>query len=329
MPIPQPSSETGTASAFAELRERCASTMAVYLDGGGETALHAGYEVGREALERGLGVLDLYAITHQALLELLERDGGISGARVVGEAGPFLLECASPFEMAHRGAHESNSALRQIVEAREEENRRFALELHDQAGQMLAAVHLALDEVAAHVHPQGRKPLETVRGHLRTVELQLRRISHEMRPPMLDDLGLGPALRFLGEGLGQRSDLIVRVRGSLESRLPASVEIALYRVAQEALNNVVRHARATNVLLRIGHVDGRATLSVRDDGLGFEPHPMPGGGPRHGLGLRGARERVAALGGELEVRSEPGRGTEIRVTVPCGEVEHGSHPAGR
>jgi len=329
MSIPPPVSEIQPPEARQEFRERCATALAVYLAGGGETALHAGYELGREALARGLGVLDVFAITHQVLLELHERKGGRLGVRATREAGPFLLECASPFEMAHRGAHESNSALRQIVEAREEENRRLAIELHDQASQMLAAVHLALDDVAAHVETDGRGPLETVRRHLRTVEHQLRRISHEMRPPMLDDLGLVPALRFLGEGFTQRSGLIVRVRGTLNARLPAAVEIALYRAAQEALTNVVRHARATSATLRIERMAGFATLSIRDDGAGFDPHRQATGGANHGLGLRGVRERIAALGGELEIRSKHGQGTEFLVEVPFAEVAHGAHSAGR
>lgn len=329
MPLPQPMPEILPPEARQELRERCASALAVYLAGGGESALHAGYELGREALERGLGVLDLHAITHQVLLGVLERDWGAVGVRAVEEAGPFLLECASPFEMAHRSAHESNTALRQIVEAREEENRRLALELHDQASQMLAVVHLALDDVAAHVASDGREPLETVRRHLRTVEHQLRRISHEMRPPMLDDLGLVPALRFLGDGVAQRSGLAVRVQGTLTARPPAVVEIALYRAAQEALNNVVRHARATSATVSVEQVRGRAILSVRDDGAGFDPRPDAADGSNHGLGLRGVRERIASIGGELEIRSERGRGTEFRVAVPFTEVRHVAHSAGR
>jgi signal transduction histidine kinase len=161
------------------------------------------------------------------------------------------------------------------------------------------------------------------------VEQQLRRISHEMRPPMLDDLGLVPALRFLGDGFTQRSGQIVRVQGTLSARPPAVVEIALYRAAQEALNNVVRHARATSATLRIERVHGRATLSVQDDGVGFDPHPDAAGGARHGLGLRGVRERLTALGGELEIRSEHGRGTDFRVAVPFEEGAHAAHSAGR
>jgi signal transduction histidine kinase len=311
------------------LRERCVAALREYLDGGGETALHAGYEVGREALERGLGVLDLSAITYEALLDVLERDEWNAVVRTLNEAGPFLLECASPFEMAHRGAHDSNAALRRIVQVREEENRRLALELHDQASQMLAAVHLALDGVGAHLAPGGQDHLDTVRRHLRSVESQLRRISHEMRPPILDDLGLEPALRYLCDGFTQRSGVVVHVQAALGDRPPAAIEIALYRVAQEALNNVVRHARATVATLRVEQHGECVRLSVRDDGVGFDPHSKAAGGTHPGLGLRGVRERVAALGGELEIRSEPGQGTELRVSVPYVEVEHGAHSAGR
>ena len=310
------------------LRRQCAAALEDYLHGGGERALHTGYELGREALALGVGLLELSTITHQALLDVSVRDSDVRGARVLAAAGPFLLECLSPFEMAHRGAHESNAALRRIVQAREEENRRLALELHDQASQMVAAVHFALEGLAGHVAPAGRTTLEKVREHLRTLDQQLRRISHEMRPALLDDLGLVPALHFLGEGFAQRSGLVVSVQGSLEERPPAAVEMALYRAAQEALNNVVRHAQASQVTLRIERRDEIVALSVSDDGIGFSAPQPAREAPSYGLGLRGVRERLAALGGELEIRSEAGRGADVRVAVPFAGVEHGAHSAG-
>jgi signal transduction histidine kinase len=311
------------------LLERVSAALRDYLGGGGEAALHAGYETGREALELGLGVLEVSAMTHEALLDLAMHEEAARVVRALAGAGPFALECLSPFEMAHRGARESNVALRRIVQAREDENRRLALELHDQASQMVAVVHLALDRVTGHLAPEGRAHLESVRQHLRTLEQQLRRITHEMRPAMLDDLGLMAALRFLGEGVGQRSGLMVRVTGSLDERPPAAVEIALYRVAQEALNNVVRHAQASRVTLHIERREECAMLTVRDDGAGFDPGAAVGNATHQGLGLRGVRERVAALGGVLRIHSAPGRGTEVCVVVPFVGVTDGAHTAGR
>jgi signal transduction histidine kinase len=122
---------------------------------------------------------------------------------------------------------------------------------------------------------------------------------------------------------------MVRVTGSLDERPPAAVEIALYRVAQEALNNVVRHAQASRVTLHIERREECAMLTVRDDGAGFDPGAAVGNATHQGLGLRGVRERVAALGGVLRIHSAPGRGTEVCVVVPFVGVTDGAHTAGR
>jgi two-component system sensor histidine kinase UhpB len=304
--------------------EQCLQALRGHLRGGGEAALHAAYELGREALQSGLGVLDLTAMLQRAV-----EQAGDNGRRTHpgGEIGPFLLECYSPYEMAHRGAREANAALRRINETREEEIKRLAHELHDEAGQMLAAVYLALDAVAGDVAPTACERFETVRTRLRDVEVQLRRISHEMRPLMLDDLGLVPALRFLGEGIARRSGLRVQVEGSSEERLPAAVETALYRAAQEALTNVVRHAGASCVTLRVERGVGRVVLIIIDDGIGFDARTLGGSG-RVGLGIAGIRARVAPLGGTLEIRSTPRTGTELVIPIPILSPDYATHPVG-
>jgi signal transduction histidine kinase len=305
---------------------RCVQVLRDYLAGGGEAALHAAYELGREALDDGLGVLDMTSMLQRALTQVSDPLGG--GTRNHDEVAPFLLECYSPYEMALRGVREANAALRRINEAREEEIKRLAHELHDEAGQMLAVVYLALDAVAGDVPPEARERFELVRTRLRDVEVQLRRISHEMRPLMLDDLGLVPALRFLGEGIAKRGGLEVHIEGSNAPRLPAAVETALYRVAQEALTNVVRHARATRATVRLERHEGQVALSITDDGVGFETGTLAGPRGRTGLGIVGIRTRVAPLGGILELRSVPSGGTELLIRVPQLGLEYASHPAG-
>jgi signal transduction histidine kinase len=205
--------------------------------------------------------------------------------------------------------------------------KRLAHELHDQAGQMLAAVYLALDAVAEDPALERHQGLATVRAHLREVETQMRRISHEMRPTMLDDLGLIPTLRFLAEGIEQRAGLRVQVESATSQRLPASIETALYRVAQEALTNAARHARASKATVRIAMDGHRVVLQVTDDGVGIAS-PQGGQGATSGLGLLGIRERVAPLGGTLEIHSTPEAGTELRIMVPVTSEEHAAHPAG-
>jgi two-component system sensor histidine kinase UhpB len=306
--------------------EQCLRALRAYLAGGGEAALHAAYEVGREALENGLGVLDLTGVLQRALIR--NADGDHALARQVEEVEPFVFECYSPYEMAHRGMREANSALRRINERREEEIKRLAHELHDEAGQMLAAVYLALDAVAGDVAPEGHGRFQTVRARLRDVEVQLRRISHEMRPLMLDDLGLVPALRFLGEGVAKRSGLAVRVEASADERMHPAVETALYRCAQEALTNVVRHARAARVTLRLERRADRVAMIVSDDGVGFDPRTLHDRGGHTGLGIIGIRERVESLAGTVEIRSDAATGTDLTIDIPLRSPVHAAHPVG-
>jgi signal transduction histidine kinase len=312
-----------------QLAGRCESSLRDYLGGGGEPALHAAYQMARNALERGMGVLDLTALVYGALARVAS-EPGVSTATPAEFARlePFLLECYSPFEMAHRGASEANAALRGVNDTLEQEIARLAHELHDEAGQMLAAVHLALEDAAAHVAPAGHERMELVRVRLREVETQLRRISHELRPSMLDDLGLLPALRFLGDGVAARTGVRVRVEGAVEERLPPAVETALYRAAQEALTNISRHARASHVAVAVERRPGEIVLRVADDGVGFDVRAAGRAGSPRGMGLSGIRGRVAPLGGTLEIRSAPGTGTEIGVSIPVGDHAHAAYPAG-
>jgi signal transduction histidine kinase len=305
------------------LSDRISGSLNSHLDGGGEAALHAAYELGREALGYGVGILAHAAMLHRALLEAI-RERPEEAQELLEKAGPFLIEAFSPFEMAQRAVRDTNAVLRRLDRAREEEVKRLAHELHDEAGQMLAVVHLDLDRVASELAPSLRDRLEPVRARLRDVELQLRRISHEMRPTVLDDLGLLPALRFLGEGVARRDGITVRVEDDLDRRLPPEVETVLYRAAQEALTNVTRHAKATRVTVRLDQEEGYVILRVSDDGVGFDPGRAGDGA---GLGITGIRERLASIGGTLEIHSSPGKGTTLRAPIPL--VEHAAHPAGR
>jgi signal transduction histidine kinase len=311
-----------------EFEERFAATLRAHLVGPSESTLHAAYELGRDALGRGLGVLDVTSMLHAALRHLASSAKLGEAREIVRRVEPFLLECFSPFEMAHRASREANAALRRLDEVREREIHRLARELHDEAGQMLVAAHLSLRHVAAEMGPQASAALEPVHDQLREAEAQLRRIAHEMRPSMLDDIGLLPALNFLVKGFASRHDLQMRVEGSLPGRLTHEMEIALYRIAQEALNNVARHAKAKAVTVKLDHHPERLQLSVRDDGCGFEPQLFSTRGGRGGLGLRGIRERLEPFGGFFAIRSEPGRGTELTVELPLKWEEHATSLVG-
>jgi signal transduction histidine kinase len=144
----------------------------------------------------------------------------------------------------------------------------------------------------------------------------LRRLSHELRPPILDQLGLMPALQFLSDGFRKRARLKIDIDNFIadRGRLPQLIETALYRTVQEALNNVVKHADAEHVRIRIWIEQQLVCCTVKDDGAGFQSS----GGP-DGLGLVGIRERISSLHGAFEINSRPGSGTELRVSIPLGE----------
>lgn len=203
-----------------------------------------------------------------------------------------------------------------ILHAREEEARRIAHELHDEAGQLLASVHIALDNLAQQV-PGQAGTVRDLHGLLDRVEGQLRRLSRELRPTILDDLGLAPAVEWLAQGVAQRTGLTVTVEAPID-RLPSPVETALYRVIQEALTNATRHARAAKIEIKVWEEDSTIHATVRDDGEGFDVEGALARRGERGLGLIGIRERVEALGGQCVIGSAPGKGTRVSITIPLG-----------
>lgn len=292
-----------------------------YLAGGGEAALHKAYELGRQALASGFGLLGLVDIHQAAASELLQSGAGPDAQRSTGR---FLLESLSPFEMMQLGNQESNAALRRLNEILEEEARRIAHVLHDEAAQLLASVYLELAEIQREAPPPAVcTRVERITSHLHLVREQLRQLSHELRPPILDQLGLLPALQFLADGFRKRSGLDVTIANRTEyrGRFPKAIETTLYRAVQEALNNVSRHAQATHTAVTVWNTKWTVYCSIEDDGKGFRPS-LPGTdiAPR-GLGLLGIQERVASLHGNLKVDSAPGAGAELLISIPLG-----SHP---
>jgi PAS domain S-box-containing protein len=211
---------------------------------------------------------------------------------------------------------QAQEALRRLNEAQEDVARRIAHALHDEAGQVLASVYLAVAEVARELSSPARERLARISQLLDQVDEQLRRLSHELRPTILDDLGLLPALEFLVEGVAKRTGLAITAKGPTDGRLPPPVETALYRVVQEALTNVTKHAQAQNVMIELRREDRTISVSIHDDGIGFEVPAVLAKRGQRGLGLIGIRERLHALGGTLQIDSQPGQGTELIVAVP-------------
>lgn len=167
--------------------------------------------------------------------------------------------------------------------------------------------------------------VETVEQTLQEV----RRLSFDLRPSLLDDLGLIPALRWNLDRQAQQAGFAAQFRGNLPSRLPAYLEVACFRIAQEALTNVVRHAGAKQVSVELQQHTMELQLTVRDDGVGFEvPRAFERATAGTGLGLLGMQERAQLVGGRLEIESVPTYGTEIRLLVPLSNTEVDSRNTG-
>jgi PAS domain S-box-containing protein len=211
---------------------------------------------------------------------------------------------------------QAESALRYLNQRLEEKAQRIAHALHDEAGQLLASVYLSVAEIAGDLPRDGRRRLDELRALLDQVDDQIRRLAHELRPTILDDLGLLPACQFLAEGVSKRAGFKVTVHGSTGGRLPPDVETALYRVVQETLTNVTRHARARQVTVEFVRTLNGLSGCIQDDGVGFDLPTVLSRTHTKGLGLMGMRERLVAVSGTLSIDANPGLGTAIRFEVP-------------
>lgn len=216
----------------------------------------------------------------------------------------------------------------QVIMAQEEERRRVARELHDEAGQALTAVIIGLERglasmpevYSAELPVQPRKLISDLRDLAAQTLDEVRKLALELRPSVLDDLGLVAALRQYVRTVEERSGLATQLTvvgwdDDAHPRLSPEVETALFRIAQEALTNAIRHARAENVQVRLRLVDASVTLEVRDDGLGVSAAAVNASSGEH-LGMFGMRERARLLGGEFQASPVSPRGTLVRVSLP-------------
>ena len=225
-------------------------------------------------------------------------------------------------EQLRREMREREQLQRQLNHAQEEERRRIARELHDQMGQELTALNLGLNSL----HKAAPKKLKDAVRSLQELATQtarnLRRVALELRPSTLDELGLVKAVRNLAETWSAHCGIQVDVesRQYPATGVSAEVETTLYRVIQEALNNVAKHSGAKYASIILHHASGHVELLIEDDGSGFDAtKPRPAPNERGGLGLRGIQERLSLLGGTLNVESAPQQGTTIVVRIPVPE----------
>jgi two-component system, NarL family, sensor histidine kinase DegS len=251
-------------------------------------------------------------------LDLLTRDGRrvpveISCQLVYREEKPFGIQAIARDVTERKRARES---LRHLTEALEQEAKRIAHALHDEAGQLLASVHIALESVARDLPAAQGQRVRGIQGLLDEIENQLRRLSHELRPTILDDLGLVPAIEFLTQGISARTGIPISVEGGDVTRLPAHVEEVLYRVIQEALTNASKHAKAANINVTLEQEGKELRCRVCDNGIGFDLRAALASTDERGFGLINMRERLKFVGGTCVITSSPNHGTEVVATVP-------------
>lgn len=220
-------------------------------------------------------------------------------------------------ERLEENAQRLQQLSRQILQAQEEERRRLARELHDEAAQALTSllVHLRLLE-RAHTPEEAQQRVQELRLLTAQALEEVRRVALDLRPTILDDLGLGPALAWRVDEFNKLAGMhaSITIHG-LEQRLPREIELVFYRIGQEALSNVVRHAHAQEVVVTLQRVNGQVTLEIRDDGQGFDPATVHGDNGQ-GFGLMGMAERLAMIDGHLRIESAPGRGTGLVAQAP-------------
>jgi two-component system sensor histidine kinase UhpB len=207
----------------------------------------------------------------------------------------------------------------QLMQVQEAERQQLARDLHDEIGQALAAVTINLQSVGRQsadlAHDTAIQDSLTI---VNRIVQRIRDLCLDLRPSMLDDLGLIPALRWYVNRQAARAGWTVEFQGDeAMPPIPEAVQVACYRIAQEALTNVMRHAGARCVSVRVGHAAGRLELDIHDDGIGFDPgRPRATEGGHGGLGLMGMRERARHAGGEWTILSTPGHGTTVRARLP-------------
>jgi len=246
---------------------------------------------------------------------------------MAGNQLALAIENSRLYDEVQRLAARRGNLLRRVITAQDERCRRVSRELHDEISQSLAAISLDLEAAQVAGGPLvggAMERLGDIRERLLSALKEINRIVLDLRPTLLEDMGLVYALRWYAtQRLGSTGVRLHVQASSLNDRLQPHVETTLYRIGQEAITNVAKHAAAQNLWLAVGRTSRHFTLSVRDDGRGFDVSAMLSNpDDRVGLGLFGMKERVALVGGTLNIRSAPGKGTVIAVKMPLNmEVE--------
>ncbi len=244
-------------------------------------------------------------------------------AMTISQPVAIALDNARLFDATQRQQAALKALSTEVLRAQEEERRRLSRELHDGVAQSASALRLSLTALRAKLAkiapPSVLRECDELILIAGDSATEVRRLSADLRPPILDELGLLPTLRAHVETMQRRSRLRIEFTAGELPKLPAGYDINLYRIAQEALTNVIKHAKARHARVKLAADHGKVRLEITDDGAGFDPatvHPSDQGG----LGLLGMRERAALFGGTLEIHSEPGAGCRLVITVPLPDA---------
>ncbi len=275
----------------------------------------------------GVPIIVLTGVDDEVLGLRMVRDGA-QDYLIKSRVESYLLVKAIHYAMERQRSEQANAELRlKLIAAQEQERHCIARELHDQTGQSIAALMLGLKSLAqAYATEHTRSHFEQLQTLAGDLARDVHSLALELRPTALDDLGLEVALSNHVEAWSSRWNIRANFHsvGLLSQRLALHLETTIYRIAREALTNIVRHARATSVSIAIERADHRLILIISDNGSGFDVHAaMKNAETEHRLGLLGMKERVALVGGSLSIESAPGRGTTLHVRIPISVKENG------
>ena len=302
-----------------------------------QVAPKLGYVVGLQRWGWMVGT-GIYLDDVQATLDALDRQGSANISKTTSWIAVIALLAlvlvggsALALNLSEYRAADAQLQLmaRQVVQSQENERAHLSRELHDSTSQTLVSIKLLMDSTTAQLQRQMLTPPPTLaraRERIDEALSEVRQISHRLRPVVLDTLGLPSALRHLGEEFAEHAQLafFMRQHGRLDA-LPEEINTVLFRVTQEALTNIEKHARASRVDLRLLSRHGAVRLSVSDDGAGFDAGALQTD-PQRGIGLRNMQERLASIGGRFSIQSRPGS-TRVIADVPAESIRRFAIPA--
>ena len=318
------------------------AVVAVWLSGNGGRAL-GDADLGRMALSVCFGILLGTVVNYQViktalrpwhdLRETVDRvEAGSTNEQIRlpedtdSDVGQLAATINSMLDRLETRTQQLRAISERVINAQEDERKHIARRLHDDTGQSLSTLIISLERLESSIPadaPDLKRRLVTARKlATRTLE-DLRNVIYGLRPTMLDDLGLAPAIRWHARSRLDEAGVQVKFDSMDETlRLPPQIETTLFRIAQEAISNIVRHAQAKSAAIALWREDDTACLWVEDDGCGFDLARISSQAlPMQRLGLLGMRERVELVGGEMTIDSAPGRGTRLEVHIPLNGME--------